>query len=54
MSEIKAVLFDGDGVLLDSLEHCLKCYPIIAKELGFEAPKESVRKLWGMKWLDYL
>lgn len=54
MFEIKAVLMDADGVLVDSLQHSLGCYPRVAKELGFEAPPELVRKLWGMKWDEYL
>lgn len=53
--KIKAILFDLDGVLIDSPEAIWKTHNLTAKKLGYPTcKKEDIYKLIGMKWEDLI
>lgn len=48
VKNIKAVLFDFDGVIIDSSVDCMREIIDIAKKLHLHVPNyEFIRKLWG-------
>jgi HAD superfamily hydrolase (TIGR01662 family) len=52
---IKAILFDLDGVLVDSPDAIWKAHNLAAKKLGYPTcKKEEIYRLIGMKWDDLI
>jgi HAD superfamily hydrolase (TIGR01549 family) len=52
---IKAILFDLDGVLIDSPDAIWKAHNLAAKKLGYPTcKKEEIYRLIGMKWDDLI
>ena len=53
--KIKAILFDLDGVLIDSPDAIWKAHNLAAKKLGYPTCKrEDIYRLIGMKWDDLI
>ncbi|MFH8080918.1 MAG: HAD-IA family hydrolase [Candidatus Aenigmatarchaeota archaeon] len=53
--KIKAILFDMDGVLIDSPDAIWKCHNLAAKKLGYPTcKKEEIYRLIGMRWDDVI
>ncbi|MBU5689191.1 MAG: HAD-IA family hydrolase [Candidatus Aenigmarchaeota archaeon] len=53
--KIKAILFDLDGVLIDSPDAIWKAHNLAAKKLGYPTCKrEEIYRLIGMKWDDLI
>ncbi len=52
MLNIKAVIFDMDGVLLDSETICDNVWPVAAKEFGVEASSQVLNDCRGMNKAD--
>jgi len=51
----KVLLFDADGVLLDSFEFGLKTHQKMAETMGWPVPKREVAaKYWGLDWPAFL
>jgi len=52
---IKAILFDFDGVIIDSPDAFWKVHNLAAKKLGYPTcKKEEIYRLIGMKWDDLI
>ncbi len=49
LSQIKAVLFDLDGVLIDSMPHHVAAWKEVFSELGVDLPAEILRRSEGEK-----
>ncbi len=51
---IKAIIFDYDGVIVDSFQNVFEVYQAICKELGKKCPAtlEEFRKIYGRTYLD--
>jgi len=49
LSQIKAVLFDLDGVLIDSMPHHVAAWKEVFSELGVDLPSEILRRSEGEK-----
>lgn len=57
MKDVKACLFDLDGVIVDTAKYHYLAWKRLAEELGFEFTKEQNERLKGvsrMKSLDIL
>lgn len=55
MSVIKAVLFDGDGTLIDTWKWAVMYHQIVAKKMGWQIPsKEQIAQVWGLEWRIFL
>ncbi|MEM5799678.1 MAG: HAD-IA family hydrolase [Candidatus Aenigmatarchaeota archaeon] len=53
--KIKAILFDLDGVLVDSPDAIWKAHNLAARKLGYSTcKKEDIYRLIGMKWDDLI
>jgi phosphoglycolate phosphatase len=52
---IKAVLFDWDGTLVDSLPHIFEMLSVVAKKLNLGAvSQERIKENLGKTWVDFL
>ena len=51
---IKTIIFDYDGVIVDSFKNVFDVYKVICKELGKECPKtfEKFRKIYGYNSIE--
>lgn len=53
--KIKAILFDGDGTLLDTWEWAVRYHQTIARKMGWQVPsKEQIAQVWGLEWSIFL
>lgn len=52
MNQIKAIVFDMDGVILDSETVCDRCWLIAAKEFGIKEPGSILKKCLGCNKTD--
>lgn len=51
---IKAVFFDGDGVLIDSYKIGVETHRVVAEEMGLSFSEDKIRKYWGRTWTNFL
>ncbi len=51
---IKCIIFDYDGVIVDSFDSMHAVYQILCKELGYNCPtdREIFRKMYGRDYKD--
>lgn len=55
MKNIKAILFDFDGVIIDSSVDCIREIIGVSKKLHLRVPRyEFIRKLWGVPYENVL
>ena len=52
MSEIKAIIFDMDGVILDTETICDRAWELVAKEQNIKNPKEAIALCRGCNKTD--
>jgi len=52
--KIKAIIFDMEGVLIDSSKHIWNSFNLIFKESGFQADNNFIKKHTGMSLRDQL
>ncbi|WP_416149795.1 beta-phosphoglucomutase [Salipaludibacillus sp. HK11] len=54
MATLKAVLFDLDGVIVDTAKHHFKAWKQLANELGFDFTEDDNERLKGVSRMDSL